>query len=144
KRLTREPAKKSVVEPINTYHVNAIFVRRHTQRMVMSPANIPASASLAFERRLSVPRRKSPSKLPKGSDATVSPASSTGPQVTRPKHMSTTPHNSVMRRDSRRKLASFAGRRLPKRSAEKSRTLLAAREFSEPLALDIATAMMEA
>ena len=32
---------------------------------------MPVSAPTAFARRFSVPRRKSPSKLPKGSDATV-------------------------------------------------------------------------
>src|SRR3984957_20961546 len=144
KRLTSEPTKKVIAEPIKKYHVYAIPVRRQTQIMVISPANIPARAPLAFERRLSVPRRKSPSRLPNGNAATVSPVSSTGPQVISPKPISTSPQNNVMRRDSRRKPSSFAGLRLPERSAAKSRTLLAAREFSEPLALDMGTAMMDA
>src|ERR1700722_4756193 len=142
KRLTSEPTKKVIAEPIKKYHVYAILVRRHTQITVISPANIPTSAPLAFERRLSVPRRKSPSRLPNGNAATVSPASSTGPQVISPKPISTSPQNNVMRRDNRRKPTSFLDSCLPERSAEKSRTLLAASEFSEPLALDIATAMM--
>ena len=141
KRLTSEPTKKVTLEPIKTYHVKAIFVRRHTKRMVTSPANIPASAPLALERRLSVPRKKRPSKLPKGSEATVRPASRSGPQVIKPKPIRIRPQKNVMRRERRRKPRSFVGLL---RRAEKSKTLLAAREFSEPLALDMATAMMEA
>src|SRR3984957_9768978 len=106
-RLTSDPTKKVVAEPIKKYHVYAILVRRHTQIMVISPANMPTSAPLAFERGLSVPKRKSPSRLPNGNAATVSPASRTGPQVISPKPISTSPQNNVMRRDRRRKAASL-------------------------------------
>ena len=59
--------------------------------------------------------------------------------------MSTSPQKSVMLRERRRKLRSSVDTpSLGPRNAEKSSTLLAAREFSEPLALDMATAMMEA
>src|SRR6202158_5414590 len=102
---------------------------------------MPMRAPSAFALRSSVPRRKSPSKLPKGSETTVKPVSSSGPHFFKPKAIKTKPQARVMRRDSFKKLLESGD--FP-HSREKSRTLEAAREFSEPLALDIATAMMEA
>src|SRR5271156_2131251 len=107
---------------------------------------MPANAPAALARRSMVPSRNSPSRLPSGRAATVRPVSSSGPHFTRPKAMRTQPQSSVARRDARKSLrddsadeavgddASSAERR------EKSSTVDAARELSEPLALDIATA----
>src|SRR5260370_38947693 len=106
-----------------------------------SPQNIPVSAPVEFARRSIVPSKNNPSKLPKGKDATVKPVSSNEPQGTNPKAINTTPHTSVIRRDS---CKNFAGSCRCPAAAEKSNMLDAAREFSEPLAFDMATAMIEA
>src|SRR5216684_2215067 len=109
--------------------------------MVANPPNMPMRAPSELALRSRVPSRKSPSKLPKGSETTVKPASRSGPHFFKPKATNTKPQARVMRRDSFKKFLESSD--LP-HSREKSRTLEAASEFSEPLALDIATAMMEA
>src|SRR5260370_14552178 len=137
-RLTIQPTTNVTIAPIITYHVNATFVNRNTHKMAANPTIIPANAPRAFAARSSVPSKKRPSKLPNGSDATVNPASRrSGPHFTRPKPIRTIPQKSVMPRESRR---NWAGSALRPRSLEKSRTLEAARELSDPLALDMATA----
>src|SRR5579872_345947 len=138
-RLTAAPTAKVVRLPISTYHVYAIGVKLQMQRTVVRPANIPISAPVAVALRSSVPRRKRPKRLPKGRDATVKPASRSGPHFTKPKAIRMRPQTSVMRRERRR---NFTGSVEWPRSLEKSRTLLAARELREPLALDMATATM--
>ena len=80
-------------------------------------------------------------KLPNGIEATVSPASSSGPHFISPKMISTPPHTSVIPRESRRNR--FGSVSCP-RNLAKSITLEAASEFSEPLAFDIATATIDA
>ena len=75
---------------------------RHTQRMVSkSREHAVQRAGGVRSDDLSVPSRKRPSKLPKGSDATVRPASRSGPHVTKPKAMRTSPQKRVMRRERR-------------------------------------------
>src|SRR5271165_3955690 len=145
-RLTAAPTKKVVSEPIITYQVKAMVVKRKTHRIVASPAIMPASAPFAWARRSMVPSKNNPSRLPSGNAATVNPVSSSGPHFMNPKASSTPPQSRVASRDARRRLAELsapvAAGDPPRR--EKSRTLEAASEFSEPLALDIATATMEA
>src|SRR6266849_800265 len=140
-RLTNPPTANVTQAPMRTYHVNATDVKRKTHKMAARPANIPIRAPRAPARGSRVPSRKRPSRLPKGSEATVSPVSSSGPHFTRPKPMSTRPQRRVMRRERRR---NRAGSGLRPRKREKSRTLEAASEFNEPLALDMATATIEA
>src|SRR2546429_3494912 len=126
--------------PIRKYHVYATFVNCNMLKTAASPANIPTSAPRAFAPRSKVPSRNKPSKLPKGSEATVSPASSRGPHLTNPKPISTKPHTRVMPRDTRKNRRVSM---LRPQTFAKSSTLEAASEFSEPLALDIATATIE-
>src|SRR2546429_6651374 len=57
--------------PIRKYHVYATFVNCNMLKTAASPANIPTSAPRAFTPRSKVPSRNKPSKLPKGSEATV-------------------------------------------------------------------------
>src|SRR5208337_1893735 len=140
-RLTTAPTANVMHAPISTYHVNAIFVNRNTSSTVTSPANIPASDPLEFARASKVPSKNNPSELPNGREATVNPASSTGPHFTNPRTINTAPHTSVILRENFKKLPGSA--ECP-RSAAKSMTLEAASEFSEPLALDIATARIDA
>src|SRR5258708_17609737 len=97
--------------------------------MVANPANMPRRAPNAFALRSRVPSRNSPSKLPNGSETTVKPVSSSGPHFFRPKAIKTKPQARVMRRDSFKKLLESSD--FP-HSREKSRTLEAASEFSEP------------
>src|SRR5712671_4581727 len=140
-RLIIDPIAKVTLAPIMKYHVKATLVNWKTHRIVASPANMPMRAPRAFALRSRVPNRKSPSKLPEGNEITVKPASRSGPHFIRPKAIKTNPQVRVMRRDNFKKLLESSD--FP-HSREKSRTLEAAREFSEPLALDMATAMMEA
>src|SRR6267378_1181013 len=130
-RLIIDPIAKVTLAPIMKYHVKATLVNWKTHRMVASPANMPMRAPRALALRSSVPNRKSPSKLPKGSEITVKPASRSGPHFIRPKAIKTNPQARVMRRDNFKKLLESSD--FP-HSREKSRTLEAAREFSEPLA----------
>src|SRR6266571_3177733 len=83
-RLTAHPVANVTLAPIRTYHVKATLVNPNTHKIATNPANMPTSAPRALARRSSVPSRNSPSKLPKGSDATVNPASSSGPHFTSP------------------------------------------------------------
>src|SRR5882762_10193314 len=90
-------------------------------------------------------RRKSPSKLPSVIEAIVNPASSIGPHCSVPSATRTTPQTRVIHRERRRKPAESLPPGIePPRNSLKSTTLDAARELSEPLALDIATAKIEA
>src|SRR5208282_1624194 len=140
-RLTVAPTAKVTKLPISTYHVYAIGVNCQIQRTVARPANIPMNAPVGADLRSSVPRRKRPRRLPKGSEATVSPVSRSGPHFTKPKHIRMRPQTSVIRRERRRNFTESVER---PHNLEKSRTLLAARELREPLAFDMATATMEA
>src|SRR5205823_2287092 len=141
KRLTTEPTRKVTLAPIRKYHVKATLVNHHTDKMTASPANMPASAPRELAARSRVPKRNRPSKLPKGKDTTVKPASRSWFHRTNPKAISTNPQNSVMRRDKRKNVAGSVD--FP-HSREKSMTLEAAKELSDPAALDMATAMMDA
>src|SRR5437660_300000 len=116
--------------PIRKYHVYATFVNCNMLKTAASPANIPTSAPRAFTPWSKVPSRNKPSKLPKGSEATVSPVSSSGPHLTNPKPISTKPHTKVMPRDTRKNLHVSM---LRPQSFAKSSTLEAASEFREPL-----------
>ena len=71
----------------------------------------------------------------------MSPVSSNGPHFTSPNAMSTRPQTSVMPRDKRKNWRASV---LCPRSFAKSSTLEAANELSEPLALDMATATIDA
>src|SRR5271166_3134440 len=140
-RLAIAPAANVTHDPINTYQVNATVVNRAISNTAASPKIIPVRDPFEFDRESNVPRKNNPSRLPNVNEAMVSPASSTGPQFTNPRKISTMPHTSVIRRDN---FMNFSGSRVCPRNAAKSITLLAAREFSEPLAFDMATARMAA
>src|SRR5215472_4184049 len=140
-RLTNAPSAKVTHDPIITYQVNATCVKPKTSRTQIRPPNIPTSEPSAFARGSNVPSKNRPSRLPKGSAATVSPASRRWPQGSNPKPISTAPHTRVMRRERCRNVEVSL---LSSRKPAKSTTLDAASELSEPLALDMATARIEA
>jgi hypothetical protein len=98
-------------------------------------------APVAFARRSIVPSKNIPNKLPKGNDATVNPVSSNDPHGRNPNAINTAPQTSVILRES---CKNFAGSLRCPAASGKSRMLEAASEFSEPLAFDIATAMIDA
>src|SRR5579859_286802 len=139
--LIRLPTNNVTAEPMRTYHVNATGVNRQIETITARPVNMPIVAPVAVAFLSNVPRKKSPRRLPKGIDATLRPVSRKGPHVFIPKASSTAPHASVTRRESRRNSLGFVWRPLRR---EKSRTVLAVSELSEPLALDMATARIEA
>ena len=109
-----------------------------------APQNIPVRTPGAVAGGNRKHSKKSPSKLPSVIAAMVSPASSIGPHPSVPSAASTIPQSSVIQRDRRRKRAGSWSSAEPPRRLWKSITLEAASEFSEPLALDIATAKIAA
>src|SRR5205807_4856438 len=139
--LIRLPTENVTAVPMKKYHGYAIEVNRQKEKIAASPQNMPMVAPTPVARLSNVPNRKRPSRLPNGNETTVSPASSSGPHETRLNPINTAPQTSVMRRDKRRNCSGLVCRPL---SREKSRTVLAASEFSEPLTFDIATARIEA
>src|SRR5208283_6214653 len=141
-RLTSAPTAKVTQEPTKTYQLYATGVARYTVRTAARPANIPASEPLEFARESRVPSKNRPNKLPKGREAMAKPVSNNECcHRTRPKKINTTPQTRVMRREIFRNFAGSVGR---PRNAFRSMTLEAAREFSEPEALDMATARIDA
>src|SRR5215467_2197710 len=141
-RLTADPIRSVTHEPIQTHHVYATQLNFHTATIADNPQNIPVRAPAVFARLSKVPSKNNPSRQPKGKEATVKPSSRTLSQRmnTNPSAISTAPHASVIQRE--RESSVFASCRPA--ATEKSRMLEAAREFKEPLALDMATATIEA
>src|SRR6266851_7573471 len=109
--------------------------------MALSPTNMPVKTPAGVARGSRNASRKSPSKLPKVIEAIVNPASSMGPHSSVPSTTRRTPQNNVIQRERRRKRSGWPPPGIDgPRNSRKSTTLDAARELSEPLALDMATA----
>src|SRR5258708_2181526 len=113
--------------------------------MALSPTNMPVKTPVEVARGSRNASRKSPSKLPKVTEAMVNPASSMGPHSSVPSTTRTTPQNNVIQRENRRKRLGLPPPGIDgPRNSGKSARLEAARELGEPLALDMATAKIAA
>src|SRR5260370_5478440 len=109
--------------------------------MALSHRNIPVKSAVEVARGSRNASRQSASKLPKVTEAMVNPASSMGPHSSVPSTTRTTPQNNVIQRENRRKRLGLPPPGIDgPRNSRKSTTLEAARELSEPPALDMATA----
>ena len=124
-----------------TNQVKAIGLRERRARTVTKPASMPTSEPLEFAANQRF-REEQAQQAAKGQGRNRQASFEHGPQCTNPKTMSAAPHSSVMRLDSFKSLAGSLLFLLA-RKLEKSRVLLAAREFNAPLAFDMATAMMD-
>jgi hypothetical protein len=127
-----EPTAKTVADPTRAYQGQASGVPNLANETATIPASIPTSAADWPTRRVRMPRRKSPSRMPVTNEAIASALFTTlscsrvAPRATA---IRTTPQTAVIARETRSRWTSSVR---PLRGRYRSLTIAEADEFSEP------------
>ena len=75
-----QPPPNVAALPINTHHVNGMPVANLTKSITQGPVITPAVAAFSPGRLVRMPSRKTPSRIPRVTEAIDSPDYSTEPQ----------------------------------------------------------------